>query len=131
MKRFFLLLGAVFSVSGCWFTESAGYLPAGASPFQTIAVVDAVSIINSHKTLLDHYESYRTGLDCSTPRAELDGGPWCIAVPAPYVPAPQPYCYSTLADVDCYPASLGYPYGKRLPVGSEERAREIMFAEWD
>lgn len=131
MKRFCLLLISFFSVTGCWFTQGSSSLPAGASPFQTIAVVDMVSIINSQKTLLDHYESYRTGLDCSTPRAELDGGPWCISKPAPYIPPPQPYCYRTLGDVDCYPAYVGDPYGNRLPIGSQERAREIMFSKWD
>lgn len=131
MKRFWLLLGTVFSLSGCWFTSNASYLPLGATPIQTVAAVDVISIINTQKTLLDHYESYQTGLDCSTPRAELDGGPWCISEPEPYIPPPQPYCYRTIADVECFPASVGDPYGNRLPVGSEERARELMFSEWD
>lgn len=78
--------------------SSGGEVVDAAGPF---VVLDAVSLINTDKTIIDHIAGGVTGEDCSTLRS-MDGGHYC----QPHYenkPVAEPlYCYRTLAKVTCY-----------------------------
>ncbi len=75
-----------------------GQLVGAMRPF---AIADAVTLINTDKTIVDHLAGLMSGQDCSTLRS-MDGGHYC----QPHyenVPVVQPlYCYRTLGKVSCY-----------------------------
>lgn len=96
MIPMFLLL------SGCFLTTESSVMPLGLSPAATLVGVEAASVMGTQKTIGDHIASKMTGLDCSTPRAQIDNGEVCRQKPQPAGKRPQVYCYRTLAEPDCY-----------------------------
>jgi hypothetical protein len=101
MGRFLTFLAAILGLCGCDLgppNEPAAPTVIGAS----VLALDAVSVINTQKTIDDHIVSFVTGQDCSTIRASK-GDHYCIDEPVP-VPMVQrtSYCYKTLAKVTCY-----------------------------
>ena len=69
-----------------------------ARPF---AIADAVTLINTDKTIVDHLAGLMSGQDCSTLRS-MDGGHYCQPVYENVPIVPTLYCYRTLAEVTCY-----------------------------
>lgn len=66
-----------------------------------LAIVDAVSLINTDKTIIDHVASSMMGEDCSMLRS-MDGGHYCQPRYENKPVVPSLYCYRTLGDVTCY-----------------------------
>ena len=90
-------------LSGCKvLTTQSTAMPFGASPLTTVAGAELLSVISTQKTMGDHIVSKVTGLDCSTPRSQLDKGSVCREKPLPPQKRPQVYCYRSLATPDCY-----------------------------
>jgi hypothetical protein len=95
IAKVFFICGILCAVQGCTGPASTAMMG-----------VEAVSIINTDKTITDHVVSMARDQDCSSIRAQ-NGDYYCI----PYYenqqkPAPQPYCYRTMAGVDCYQQPL-------------------------
>ncbi len=117
MNRLLLSCVALFALGGCQALDGAGATMAS-STVGGLAVLDAVSVINTHKTVDDHIVSMITGKDCSTVRASM-GDYYCIEQPG-NVPTivRTSYCYKTLAKVSCYTqpveADAGEFYGTRV-----------------
>ena len=96
-------VGIFLLLSGCKaLTTQSSAMPFGASPLTTIAGAELISVVSTQKTVGDHIVSKFTGLDCSTPRSQLDKGSVCREKPLPPQKRPQVYCYRTLATPDCY-----------------------------
>lgn len=100
-----LVLVGLLAVAGCTWIGKQGSLTAGTSPplpnANTFMQLEALSLINTHKTIGDHVIGWITGKDCSSPRAER-GDSYCTDWPSPPAPPPQVYCYSSLARPTCY-----------------------------
>ncbi len=117
MNRFLLSSVAFFALCGCHALDGAGDAVAS-STVGGLVVLDAVSVINTHKTLDDHLVSLITGKDCSSVRASM-GDYYCIDQPG-NVPTivRTSYCYKTLGTIDCYTepveADAGQFYGIRV-----------------
>ncbi|WP_096701010.1 hypothetical protein [Magnetospirillum sp. 15-1] len=97
-------LVGIVAVAGCAWVESGGTLNPNLRPrptFYTFMQLEALSLINTHKTVGDHIIGWITDKDCSSPRAER-GDAYCMEVPGRPTPPPQVYCYSTLARPTCY-----------------------------
>ena len=90
------------ALSGCF--DSAGMTPTlnGLKPVPLWLNVDVVSLAVTKKTVYDHVASAMTGQNCSSPRAEMREGAYCINWPEPPLPPPEEYCYTSLAKVTCY-----------------------------
>ena len=75
-------------------------------PVASLAILDALSVINTQKTLDDHVVGWVIGRDCSTVRASR-GEPYCEEIPQP-VPSVvrTAYCYKSLASVSCFDRPL-------------------------
>lgn len=129
MKRFYLSCAAVLTLCGCKGIEATGDALAG-PPLASFVVVDAVSVINTQKTVDDHLVSLFTGKDCSTIRASK-GGHYCVDQPQPGPTVVQTtYCYKSLANVTCYDTPLASDtarlYGVRvddIPLQSQAQSR--------
>lgn len=79
-------------------------LGACGSPAETVTglgAAEAVVIINTDKTIVDHFASMANDMDCSTIRAQ-QGGHYCMPRYENQPVVPALYCYRTLADVTCY-----------------------------
>ncbi|MDA0997433.1 MAG: hypothetical protein O2944_04400 [Proteobacteria bacterium] len=70
----------------------------GCDPF-TIAQVEAVSVMGSDKTVIDHAVSIGSGKDCSTIRKER-GMTYCVEDEK--IINPKIFCYRDLGRVTCY-----------------------------
>lgn len=90
-----VLAGAALLLSAC----EGG--PIGKTAGLQLAGVEAVSMINTQKTLGDHFISMTSGQDCSTLRAK-QGGHYCVERYENEPVAEPLYCYRTLAAVTCY-----------------------------
>lgn len=109
-----------FWLSGCLLTAQSGasLMPLGASPLTAAVGAEAISVMSTKKTIGDHITSKMSGLDCSTPRADLDNGEVCRKYPRPPAKRPEVYCYRSLAAPDCYlnpspnvtDVRIGYPH---------------------
>lgn len=82
-------------------TATALLLGACAAAGPPLMGVEAVSIVNTQKTLGDHFLSLTSGQDCSTLRAQK-GGHYCVERYENEPVAEPLYCYRTLAAVTCY-----------------------------
>lgn len=78
--------------------SGASHVAQAAAP---LVVVDAVSLINTDKTLIDHIAGGLSGQDCSTLRS-MEGGHYCQPHYENKPVVPPLYCYRTLAKVTCY-----------------------------
>ncbi|BAE50144.1 hypothetical protein [Paramagnetospirillum magneticum] len=101
--RVLAILG-VLAVAGCAWIGERGSINPGPRPLPnsyTFMQLEALSLINTHKTMGDHVIGWITGKDCSSPRAERGEG-YCRDWPDRPSPPAQVYCYSTLARPTCY-----------------------------
>ncbi len=105
--RIVALIGGVAGMlvmGGCAWLGPGGSVSPGPKPVPnayTFMQLEALSLINTRKTMGDHVVGWITGKDCSSPRAER-GDAYCIDIPDRPAPPPQVYCYSTLARPTCY-----------------------------
>ncbi|MBI5163365.1 MAG: hypothetical protein HY985_05630 [Magnetospirillum sp.] len=101
--RLAMALAATLAVAGCadeeGFQANMGRL--GMTPRYQFFQLEALSLINTQKTITDHIATLVTGRDCSTPRAQREGV-WCVDWPGAPPPPPQVYCYQSLARPSCY-----------------------------
>lgn len=100
-----LLCSTLLALSACGTTLQTGLTDAAVSTSTAVPVLiglDALSVINTKKTIDDHFVSWVTGDDCSTVRASR-GEPYCQVTlkPGPVVQRTA-YCYKTLAAISCY-----------------------------
>ncbi|OAN46744.1 hypothetical protein A6A04_06505 [Paramagnetospirillum marisnigri] len=99
----YAVLALVLVLGGCGYVSRAGIgdapkpLP---NPY-TFFQLEALSLINTHKTIGDHIIGWIADKDCSSPRAER-GEEYCRDWPGKPAPPPQVYCYTTLARPSCY-----------------------------
>jgi len=96
MRAFFarpygLAAAAVFLLSGCG--------PVALSGIPLVGQAEAISVVGSDKTIVDHVVSMSSGKNCSSVRRE-QGLHYCEE-DEPTV-NPEVYCYRTLARVTCY-----------------------------
>lgn len=78
-----------------------GACGSGPENVATLGAVEAAVIINTDKTIVDHFASMANDMDCSTIRAQ-QGGHYCMPRYENQPVVPALYCYRTLADVTCY-----------------------------
>ena len=90
-------------LGGCMYLTQAGFAdtPKPLPDPYTVMHFEAISLMATRKTVVDHVWGWITGKDCSSPRAER-GESWCRPWPGPPAPPAQVYCYSTLAKPTCY-----------------------------
>ncbi len=117
MSRFLFSCIALLALGACKSIEATGDAMVGPG-LASFVVLDAVSVINTQKTVDDHLVSWVTGQDCSTIRASK-GDHYCVDKPQ-VVPLLQrvTYCYKSLATMSCYDRPLDFDaarlYGTRL-----------------
>ena len=90
LRSWALVLG-LGALSGC------GPLAASGVPF--IGQADALSVVGTDKTVVDHIVSFSSGKNCSSVRRE-QGLHYCEE-DEPAI-KPEVYCYNTLGTVTCY-----------------------------
>jgi hypothetical protein len=97
-------LAGMLLLSGCvWFNEQGIHTGMSAPTLATgLAHLEVISLSNTRKTLGDHVATWVTGKDCSTVRAQLGEGAWCVDWPGPPPPPQQVYCYSSLGKPSCF-----------------------------
>lgn len=93
----------------------ACFLSSACDPF-AYAQIDAVSVMGSDRTVIDHMVSLSSGKDCSTLRKER-GLTYC-AEDMPKV-TQELYCYRDLGGVTCYDKPNPYK-GEQLRVDRNE-----------
>ena len=91
------------SVAGCG-------APTVASGVPGLLQLDAVTVIGTDKTIVDHVISYASGRDCSSIYVEK-GDRYCKE-DEPVI-KPQVYCYRTLGRATCYETPDPYANGQR------------------
>jgi hypothetical protein len=126
MGRVLTSLALIVALSGCeaWNGTTKAIRPI-TPPVTTYVLLDAVSVINTQKTIDDHLVSLLTGMDCSTIRA-AQGDHYCLEPPeATPVYIRTTYCYKSIAKVSCYEQPLARDaaqlYGirvERVPVAA-------------
>ena len=107
MGRLFLACTVLLAVAGCRSPEDLSpAAPIVAKAAAGALVLDAISVVNTQKTLDDHLMSLITGKDCSTIRASM-GDHYCEEKPQPTPSIVRTtYCYKSLAKVSCYDQPL-------------------------
>ncbi len=83
--------------------------------YHALLAIDLATLIVTDKLMVDHVVSYIREEDCSAVRASK-GEPYCRPFRVAYVPAPEPFCYRTLADANCFTAPN--PYGTDHRMGT-------------
>ncbi len=99
--RFLVILLFLVTLNGCsWFaTPVAG----PATPYGILVAADAVSMIDTQKTISDHIVSAYTGQDCSSYGYYQQNKPYCLSQKAPEPPVPPDYyCYNSISGINCY-----------------------------
>jgi hypothetical protein len=94
-------LAMILLLTGCFNAEGLVSHPKPIPKDLLFMQLEAISLINTHKTMGDHVISWITGKDCSSPRAEREGV-YCTERPGAPPPPQQVYCYTTLARPTCY-----------------------------
>jgi hypothetical protein len=127
MGRLLVVISVILGLAGCeaWNGSTRALRP-NIPPATTFVLLDAASLINTHKTIDDHLISLLTGMDCSTVRASK-GDHYCLEPPENKpVYIRTTYCYKSLAAVSCYDRPLNSDatqlYGvriDRLPVSED------------
>lgn len=95
--------------------KGENYASGIASAARSLVVLDAVSVINTQKTLVDHISGWLNGQDCSTLRYK-NGDNYCRPYYVNKPVVPQLYCYRTLAAVTCYEQPTGNPGDKLVGI---------------
>ena len=118
MRRLLACLSAVFAVAGCSPSKGTAIaLHPPASPFTVLLAADAISVINTQKSVEDHVVSLITGMDCSVVRASM-GDHYCIDTTVAPTVVRTTYCYKSLGSVSCYDQKLERDasrlYGSRI-----------------
>lgn len=90
-----LVCGAAGLLAACAFD------PTTTTGGTNLMALEAVSVINTDKTVVDHVMSLASRQDCSTIRAQ-QGGHYCVERYENKPMAEALYCYRTLAAVTCY-----------------------------
>lgn len=80
-----------------------------------LLAIDLATLIVTDKTMIDHMMSYFREEDCSSVRAS-QGEPYCRPWRVAFTPAPEPFCYRSLARVTCY--ATPNPYGSDHRMGT-------------
>jgi hypothetical protein len=114
--RLSALMMFIAHLGGCMYLGPNGFSNAPKplpNPY-TVMHFEALSLMTTHKSVVDHVFGWITGKDCSSPRAER-GDSWCRDWPDKPTPPPQVYCYSTLARPTCY--SQPYTEGNDRLIG--------------
>lgn len=90
-------------LGGCYYLTSTGFgtAPKPLPDPYTMMHFEALSLMGTHKSIVDHIYGWITDKDCSSPRAER-GEAYCREWVGKPPPPPQIYCYSTLARPTCY-----------------------------
>lgn len=92
-----------------------GACASGAETTTGLAAAEALVIINTDKTIVDHFASMANDMDCSTLRAQ-QGGHYCMPRYENQPVVPALYCYRTLADVTCYDRPSSNPADRLVGV---------------
>jgi hypothetical protein len=96
LARLCAALGLAFGAAGC-------------AP--VLLGADIASLQTTDRSLVDHAVSAATKMDCSSVRAGY-GGQYCMDEAQDAPPPPEPYCYRTLGQINCYgqpdPYHAGY-----------------------
>ena len=98
-----LVICLLASIAGCG-------APTVASGVPGILQLDALTVIGTDKTIVDHVVSYASGRDCSSIYVEK-GNRYCKE-DEPVI-KPQVYSYRTLGRADCYQTPDPYANGQR------------------
>lgn len=83
--------------------------------YHALLAIDVATLIVTDKLMVDHVVSFVRHEDCSAVRAS-QGEPYCRPIRVAYVPAPEPFCYRTLADANCF--TTPNPYGTDHRMGT-------------
>lgn len=83
--------------------------------FQALAAIDVATLIVTDKLMVDHIVSFVRQEDCSAVRAS-QGDTYCRPFRLAYTPPPEPFCYRSLATVNCF--TEPNPYGTDHRIGS-------------
>ncbi len=83
--------------------------------YHALLAIDVATLIVTDKLMVDHVVSFVRHEDCSAVRASK-GEPYCRPIRVAYVPAPEPFCYRTLADANCF--ATPNPYGTDHRMGT-------------
>jgi len=75
-----------------------------------VAQIDALTVVGTDKSIVDHVVSYSSGKDCSYVYIEK-GNRYCKE-DEPVI-KPQVYCYRTLANMTCYERPDPHANGQR------------------
>lgn len=107
MARFLICFLALLALGGCEaYNGTMKALRPTPVAITSLILLDGASVINTQKTIDDHFVSLVTGMDCSTIRAskgghyceeETDSGPVAIRTS---------YCYKSIARVSCFDQPL-------------------------
>lgn len=128
-RRFVLLvLFCVVALGGC------GPLAMSGVPF--LGQADALTVVGTDKTIVDHFVSISSGKNCSTVRRE-QGLHYCEE-DEPEI-KPRVYCYNTLGRVTCYDRSDPHANGVQKvgdnshnlvdPLRQRQRQRDALFED--
>lgn len=83
--------------------------------YHALLAIDVATLIVTDKLMVDHVVSFVRHEDCSAVRASR-GEPYCRPIRVAYVPAPEPFCYRTLADANCF--TTPNPFGSDHRMGT-------------
>lgn len=86
-----------------------------AHSYDMLAAADVATLMVTDKTMVDHIVSYFKEEDCSAVRAS-QGEPYCRPIRVAFIPAPEPFCYRSLASVSCF--ATPNPYGTDHRMGT-------------
>jgi len=125
----------VLSVLLC-FAALGGCGPLAMSGVPFLGQADALTVVGTDKTIVDHLVSFKSGKNCSTVRREL-GLHYCEE-DEPDV-NPRVYCYNTLGRVTCYDRPDPHANGVQKvgdnshnlldPLRQRHRQREALFED--
>ena len=135
-RRFVLLvLFCVVALGGCGpLAMSGGPLAMSGVPF--LGQADALTVVGTDKTIVDHFVSISSGKNCSTVRRE-QGLHYCEE-DEPEIKA-RVYCYNTLGRVTCYDRPDPHTNGVQKvgdnshnlvdPLRQRQRQRDALFED--
>jgi len=123
VRRVALSCLALLMLGGCWFSSLDDAVPSAGveklTPFprgyQALFAADIATLMVTDKTMMDHIVSYFREEDCSSVRAS-QGDRYCRPIQIAYTPPPEPFCYRSLARVNCFTSPN--PYGTDTRTGS-------------
>lgn len=123
MRRVALSSLALLALGGCSFSSLDDAVPTAglekltpfAHGYHALLATDIATLMVTDKTMVDHIVSYFREEDCSSLRAS-QGDYYCRPIRIAYTPPPEPFCYRSLAAVNCF--TTPNPYGTDTRTGS-------------